>query len=153
MTLGANSVVGAFLAVGGCTGIFNSNVLIEDRKRTVSVYTIQSSWRWGHAGMCVLICPFPSWLWDWSLYEFCSVLICCCCGGGGEEFVSVGGNLMKKIVTRDIMTLIFHKVIETENLKILKNMASVSSYKLHPLLYPATKLYYRKSCMSIILFD
>lgn len=68
MTLGTNSVVGSFLAVGGCTGIFNSNVLIVDRKTTVSAYTIQSSWGWGNAGTGDLICPFLSWLWDWSLY-------------------------------------------------------------------------------------
>lgn len=122
MTLGENSVVGAFLAVGGCTGIFNSNVLIADRKTTVSVYTIQSSWGWGHACTCDLIYPFQSWLWDWSQYEFCSVLICCC-GGGGEEktcLFPLEVTLVKKIVTRDIMTLMLHKVIETKNLKILK---------------------------------
>lgn len=92
-------------------------------------------------------------------YMNSAILLCahfCCGGGGGEEktyLFPLEVTLVKKIVTRDIMTLMFHEVTETKSLKVLKNMASVSSYKLHPLLQPTTKLYYIKNCMSIILFD
>lgn len=141
MTLGVNSLVRAFLAVGGCTSIFNSHVLTEDRMTTVSAHTIQSTWESGHAYMCDLITPFPTWLWDWSLYKFFSVLIFCCNEEKPCMFVSIEYNpRQKKVVTTAIMPLMLFKVIEHKSLKTLKNMVSVSSYKLWPITSHITNL-------------